>query len=808
MFARVHESTEIKTGNSGSCFALAKYLDKEAEQENVVGDTCAERETSSRLVHYLDKEEGNNFFSSTPGKYDMAEVIANIDANKKHLGKDDTKFYMLTINPSVEEQKHLIGEDIDDFHSLSKEKQDTVKQKLVELTRASMDAYARNFGRKNVNSGDDLLYYARIETQRTYKKNSEEVRNGTAKAGDLKPGLNLHIHVIVSRNSKNQKTRLSPHVKSRGNSWVLNGEEVKRGFNHEMWKQEVQHIFNEKFDYVSKDKETYVPQKSSFKRLFDAIKEREHRRETEFKQWFGDYEKTPEHASRIVDEKGTPLKVYHSTKRHGKKFKAFNTERPAWFTPDKEYSLLYFKDRSCYEKGDVYCVYLNVKNPADIGDIDRGIDCLFSVEDWYKELEQKTGIPYDDIKEKMEDIEGLWLYQLTNTKEFKELLQEHGYDGIKAEERGHVSYAAFEPEQIRNVEDVHFTPIKKVESDKVVDKKTEVDNSMPNRGRATSGDSENTGKTENTSVKEESQERPRRRVPSRFVGTVTVRNSYGVDTIHFTDKKDFLRTVEEKMKSENKDKWSFEVLTKLPSVRKNIDDIFCRTNGKYNDTPFAWYRNNKGFAMVNQQDYKLNQYVGAIAMTENGSAKYTYYTDKEQYLKDLKKSVENKTWVGYTTFTPNASIRKQADDMAFEFYGRKNPCPKERYEEMENWRTVSAWGDRYCAAVYVRKVTKESMNEKIKNSDYNKNKTKTENVKKAGKMFINGGRNGKTPMISIASEIKKRAKKEILKDNFQTERAIIGKTSMIIRTLSNPAASVKQMIISEIKNMLNPVKEL
>ena len=68
--------------------------------------------------------------------------------------------------------------------------------------------------------------------------------------------------------------------------------------------------------------------------------------------------------------------------------------------------------------------------------------------------------------------------------------------------------------------------------------------------------------------------------------------------------------------------------------------------------------------------------------------------------------------------------------------------------------------------------------------------------------------NGNTPMISISSEIKKRAKKEILKDNFQTERAIIGKTSMVIRILSNPAASVKQMIISEIKNMLNPVKEL
>lgn len=590
MFARVHESTEIKTGNSGSCFALAKYLDKEAEKENVSGDTQAERETSSRLVHYLDKEEGNNFFSSTSGKYDMAEVIANIDANKKHLGKDDTKFYMLTINPSVEEQKHLIGEDIEDFHSLSKEKQDAVKQKLVELTRASMDAYARNFGRKNINSGDDLLYYARIETQRTYKKNSEEVRNGTAKAGDLKPGLNLHVHIIVSRNSKDQKTKLSPHVKSKGNSWVLNGDEVKRGFNHEMWKQEVQNIFNEKFDYVSKETETYVPKKSSF---------------------------------------------------------------------------------------------------------------------------------YED-KEKNEHV----------------------------------------PEKI--------------------------------------------------SAKEETRQRQLR--TSKFVGSVTVINAYGVDTIHFSDKKDFVRTIEEKMKSEDKDKWSFKVLTKLPSVRKKVDDIFCKINGRYNDTPFVWYRENKGFAKVNQQDYRLNQYVGAISKTENGNTQYTYYTDKETYLKELKKSMENKTWSGYITFTSDALVRQKADDMAFESYGRKNPCPKEKYEEMENWRTETTQRGRYCFAIYVREITKEVMDEKVKDSGRNNNndgnKEKTVNVKKLGKPTVRGALNGKTPMISISSEIKKRAKNEILKDNFQTERAIIGKTSMVIRTLSNPAASVKQMIISEIKNMLNPVKEL
>ena len=64
-----------------------------------------------------------------------------------------------------------------------------------------MDEYARNFQREAVKNGGDLMYYARIETKRTYSPSDEEVRQGTAKIGEVKPGLNLHVHVIVSRKS-------------------------------------------------------------------------------------------------------------------------------------------------------------------------------------------------------------------------------------------------------------------------------------------------------------------------------------------------------------------------------------------------------------------------------------------------------------------------------------------------------------------------------------------------------------------------------------------------------------------------------
>lgn len=43
-----------------------------------------------------------------------------------------------------------------------------------------------------------------------------------------------------------------------------------------------------------------------------------------FKEWFGDWEKNPEHASKVVDENGEPLVVYHGTPYYG--FNSFNIE--------------------------------------------------------------------------------------------------------------------------------------------------------------------------------------------------------------------------------------------------------------------------------------------------------------------------------------------------------------------------------------------------------------------------------------------------------------------------------------------------
>ena len=68
--------------------------------------------------------------------------------------------------------------------------------------------------------------------------------------GQLKEGLNLHAHIIVSRMDVTQTIALSPRAKSTGNTNLLNGKEVKNGFNMKEWQVECFEHFSNKFRYI------------------------------------------------------------------------------------------------------------------------------------------------------------------------------------------------------------------------------------------------------------------------------------------------------------------------------------------------------------------------------------------------------------------------------------------------------------------------------------------------------------------------------------------------------------------------------
>ncbi len=243
--------------------------------------------SSSNLVQYLDKEnrdldilEHEGFFNHEDSNI-TPEIVENaIDGNKGRLSKDETKFYMLTVNPSERELNHIASN----------------KEGLKSYVRDLMDVYAKKFNRTYPDGqelqGKDLVYFAKIEHERTYKyedkkfretiihnnkirseiirnmDNPEEVRrlektyirdknNTPILEGNPKAGNNMHVHIIVSRYDKEQKFKLSPMSNQKSGKGKLNGKEHNKGFNRDEFVAAGERLFDNKFKYKRGFDESY-----------------------------------------------------------------------------------------------------------------------------------------------------------------------------------------------------------------------------------------------------------------------------------------------------------------------------------------------------------------------------------------------------------------------------------------------------------------------------------------------------------------------------------------------------------------------
>lgn len=78
-------------------------------------------------------------------------------------------------------------------------------------------------------------------------------------------------------------------------------------------------------------------------------------RTPEFKAWFGDWENDPENASRVVDENGEPLVVYHGTNKVFNEFDIKKSEYGFFFTNSYDLALTYDKNINSF--------FLNIKKP-------------------------------------------------------------------------------------------------------------------------------------------------------------------------------------------------------------------------------------------------------------------------------------------------------------------------------------------------------------------------------------------------------------------------------------------------------------
>ena len=170
-----------------------------------------------------------------------------------------------------------------------------------------------------------------------------------------------------------------------------------------------------------------------------------------FKAWFGDWEKDPEHASKVLDENGEPLVVYHGTPKGG--FTEFKEE--SYFTPHREYAERYVHAGG---KGNIwgvtdgepsmYELFLNIRKPFDTR---TKADAAIFEREFLGKWGNNTPLSERGLPD--------W----TDAADLLEFLAEHGggYDGVIIDEGGDpdangnpvwrgVSYLTASPTQIKS----------------------------------------------------------------------------------------------------------------------------------------------------------------------------------------------------------------------------------------------------------------------------------------------------------------------------------------------------------------------
>lgn len=173
-------------------------------------------------------------------------------------------------------------------------------------------------------------------------------------------------------------------------------------------------------------------------------------RTTNFKNWFGDWENDPDNASKVVDENGEPMVMYHYTdenftifgkdKEVGKNTfgNATNASYAAtttighWFTSNKNQPEYMGKPMACF---------LNIVEPFDSYNLEGLADYL------------NNYISDEDFNSYEEDYENVApIIEAGN--DFREEKINDGYDGvvIDDEEFGGTSYVAFNANQIKSAD--------------------------------------------------------------------------------------------------------------------------------------------------------------------------------------------------------------------------------------------------------------------------------------------------------------------------------------------------------------------
>jgi site-specific DNA-cytosine methylase len=180
-------------------------------------------------------------------------------------------------------------------------------------------------------------------------------------------------------------------------------------------------------------------------------------RTTNFKDWFGDWENDPENASKVVDDNGEPMVVWHGRsaefntfeKKEGVRFIMGLEDKVKaegfFFSPDKGLAEEFASNSSRHRggKANVVPCFLNIRKPMDL-----------TGEDYDRIYEDVTGWKY---MVGMDTQDNLW--GIMDEEGMSDKIKEKGYDGAifveevdDSYEPTKISYCALDANQIKSAE--------------------------------------------------------------------------------------------------------------------------------------------------------------------------------------------------------------------------------------------------------------------------------------------------------------------------------------------------------------------
>lgn len=270
MNVKIHSGPLKGGNNSGSCSALLNYLEKEDKGRG-------------------EENELKGFFNANSSHLsnDQAKEIIEHQFYKKGVGKNDDKFFSVTMSFSQDELKGRSNKELQEF----------AQEKFASMYCNSTHS------RKTDPDPSKLAWVAKLETERRYKGDDKEVKKGLVKSGDSKEGDQRHIHFVVARKMLDDKA-ISPGSKSReGKSTGA----ASGGFDRDHIKFECEKEFDKRFNYERKEEEKVKNTLGDYRpdlveKFYSKEIEQEKQREQQAKEKFNESQKAIEKTFTIWDK--------------------------------------------------------------------------------------------------------------------------------------------------------------------------------------------------------------------------------------------------------------------------------------------------------------------------------------------------------------------------------------------------------------------------------------------------------------------------------------------------------------------------